>query len=291
MDQKLIDLHHDYVHHHCDRRKFIAQASRIVGSTAAAAALLPVLDCNFALAQTVAENDPRIATEDVTFRGVTGEMKGYVARPRAPGRYGAVVVVHEAGGLNAHTQDIARRLASEGFVAVAVDFLSPMGGTAAVQARRQPGAPNPINELDAGQVAANGVEAVKYLRTRADVNGKVGIVGFCWGGRVSQNVSISDPTLNAAVVFYGQPPHPSLAPKLNAPILMNYADVMFDMNNTGEAVLYAEELKKLGKVYEFYAYAGAQHGFNNNTNTERHHPKAAELAWSRTIGWFKKYLS
>ena len=301
MDKRLIDLHHDYVHHHCDRRKFLEQAARIVGSTAAASALLPVLDCDFALAQTVPETDARVTAEDVTFMGATGEVKGYVAKPRAPGRYPAVVVVHEAGGLNPHTKDVARRLAVEGFVALAVDFLSPMGGTEAVQARRQaaaaaaaPGAPgggNPINQLNPQETVQNGMAAVRYVRTRQDVTGKVGVIGFCWGGRVVQNISVTDPSVNAVVAYYGEPPHPSLAPKVNAPILMNYADVMLDMNNTGEATLYAAELRKLGKPHEFHIYPGAMHGFNNNTNAPRYHEKAAELAWGRTIAWFKKHLA
>jgi carboxymethylenebutenolidase len=302
MDQRLIDLHHDYIHHHCDRRKFLEQAARIVGTTAAAAALLPLLDNDYALAQTVPENDPRVASERVTFPGPKGQVMGYLTKPRAAGRYPGIIVVHEAGGLNPHTMDVARRLATEGFVALAVDFLSPMGGTEAVNVARQAaagggrgagggGGGNPINQLSAEDNVQNGIAAGRYLRTRADVTGKVGVVGFCWGGRVTQNISVNDPTMNAVVVFYGQPPHPSLAPKLNAPILMNYADVLLDMNNTGEAVLYAQELKRLGKAHEFHIYPGAQHGFNNNTNTERHNAAAAELAWSRTVAWFKRHLA
>ena len=300
MDQRLIDLHHDYVHHHFDRRRFLEQAGRLVGSTAAATALLPILDCDYALAQTVAADDPRIVTEMVAFKGVTGDVKAYLARPRAPGRYGAVVIVHEIGGLNPHTQDLARRLAVEGFVGLGVDFLSPVGGTPPPNPGGGRGAGAPAggggivalaNGLDPAQTVGNGVEAAKYLRTRDDVNGKIGVVGFCWGGRVAQNISVTDPTLNAVTVFYGQPPSPTLAPKLNAPILMNYADVMLDMNNTGEATLYVQELKKLGKVHEFHVYPGAQHGFNNETNAPRYNKAAADLAWSRTIAWFKKYLS
>jgi carboxymethylenebutenolidase len=291
MDQRLIDLHHDYVHDHCDRRKFLEQAARIAGSTAAAAALLTALDCNYAVAQTVAENDPRLATENVSFAGVTGNVNGYLAKPSAAGQYGAIVLVHEAGGLNPHTQDVARRLATEGFVALAVDFLAPLGGTEQVQANREPGGGNPINQLDAGETVQNGIAAVRYLRTRDDVNGKVGVVGFCWGGRVTQNISINEPTLNAAVVYYGQPPHPSLADRLQAPILMQYADVMLDMNNTGEAILYRGELARLGKTYEFHMYEGAQHGFNNDTNEARYNEAAAELAWGRTLDWFRRYLS
>ncbi|MEY4879654.1 MAG: hypothetical protein RJB62_1123 [Pseudomonadota bacterium] len=288
MDQRLIDLHHDYVHHHFDRRKFLEQAGRIVGSAGAAAALLPLLDSNNANAQTIAETDNRITTEWVTFEGVTGEVKAYLAKPSGAGEHPGVVIVHEIGGVSPHQQDIARRLAVAGFVALGVDFLSPAGGTPA------PGEGNGAERartLDPVQTVENGVAAVAYLRARDDTTDKIGAVGFCWGGRVTQQLSVNDPTLNAVVVFYGQPPHPSEAPRVNAPILMNYADVMLDMNNTGEAILYREELERLGKPFQFYMYEGAQHGFNNDTNQERYNQAAAELAWGRTIDWFKEYLA
>ena len=324
LDQRIIDLHHDYAHHHFDRRKFLEQAAKICGSAAAAAALLPVLDCNYALAETVKADDPRLVTERVTYPGVTGDVKGYIARPKDNAKHAAIVVVHEIGGLNPHTEDIARRLATEGYVALAVDFLSPVGGTPAPGAGggRGPGAGAPgagaggrgaggapaagaaaaappaggggggqlANRLDPEQTYANGVAAVKYLRTRADVNGKIGIVGFCWGGRVVQHIAVADPSLTAAVAFYGEPPSLTEAAKLKAPLLMNYADVMLDMNNGGEGILYAQELKKLGKTYDIHFYPGAQHGFNNDTNQARYNEAAAKLAWSRTIAWFKKYL-
>jgi carboxymethylenebutenolidase len=287
MDQRLIDIHHDYVHHHFDRRRFLEEAGRIVGSAGAAAALLPVLDCNFANAQTVAENDPRVAIENVTFEGATGEVRAYLAKPTEPGPHPGVVIVHEFGGVSPHQQDVARRLATAGFVALAVDFLSPVGGTPAPGSDVRPR----TNDLNPEETVQNGVAAVAYLRSRPDTTDKIGAVGFCWGGRVTQSLSVTDQTLSAVVVFYGQPPHPSLAPRLNAPILMNYADVMFDMNNTGEAILYRQELDRLGKTYEFHMYEGAQHGFNNDTNEPRYNQAAAELAWGRTIDWFKRYLS
>jgi len=288
MDQRLIDIHHDYVHHHFDRRKFLEQAGRIVGSAGAAAALLPILDCNFANAQTVAENDPRITTEEVTFQGATGEVKAYLAKPSGAGEHPGIVTVHEIGGVSPHQQDIARRLATAGFVTLAVDFLSPVGGTPAPGAG---GGAQLAQRLNPDETVQNGVAAIAYLRGRPDTTDKIGVVGFCWGGRVTQSLSVTDPSLNAVVVFYGEPPHPSQAPRVNAPILMNYADVMLDMNNTGEAILYREELKRLGKTYEFYMYEGAQHGFNNDTNEARYNEAAAQLAWGRTVDWFKQYLS
>jgi carboxymethylenebutenolidase len=288
MDQRIIDLHHDYVHDHCDRRKFLEQAGRIVGSAGAAAALLPVLDGNFANAQTIAEDDPRIRTERVSFEGVTGSVNANLVIPTAPGPHPGIVVVHEAGGLTPHQADVARRLAIEGFVALGVDFLSPAGGTPGPGEGR---AFDRIRTLNPEETVQNGVAAVAYLRSRSETTESIGAVGFCWGGRVTQALSVNDPSLNAVVVFYGQPPHPSMAPNLNAPLLMNYADVMLDMNNTGEAILYRAELDRLGKTYEFHMYEGAQHGFNNDTNEPRYNQAAAELAWGRTIDWFKQYLS
>lgn len=288
MDQRIIDIHHDYVHHHCDRRKFLEQAGRILGSAGAAAALLPVLDGNFANAQTIAEDDPRITTERVSFEGVTGTVNANLVLPTTPGPHPGIVVVHEAGGLSPHQQDVARRLAIEGFAALGVDFLSPAGGT---PGPGEGSAFERLRTLNPEETVQNGVAGVAYLRARAETTDRIGAVGFCWGGRVTQALSVNDPSLNAVVVFYGQPPHPSLAPNLNAPLLMNYADVMLDMNNTGEAILYRTELDRLGKTYEFHMYEGAQHGFNNDTNEPRYNQAAAELAWGRTIDWFKQYLS
>ncbi len=288
MDQRLIDIHHDYVHRHFDRRKFLAQAGRIVGSAGAAAALLPVLDGNFANAQTIAEDDPRITIERVSFEGVTGTVNANLVLPTAPGPHPGVVIVHEAGGLSPHQQDVARRLAVDGFAALGVDFLSPAGGT---PGPGEGSAFERMQTLNPAETVQNGVAAVAYLRARPETTDRIGAVGFCWGGRVTQALSVNDPSLNAVVVFYGQPPHPSLAPNLNAPLLMNYADVMLDMNNTGEAILYRTELDRLGKTYEFHMYEGAQHGFNNDTNEPRYNQAAAELAWGRTIDWFRQYLS
>ena len=286
MDQRLIDLHHEYIHHHFDRRRFLEEAARIVGGLAAAAALLPLLDSDYALAETIKENDPRIATERVTFPGATGDVKAYLAKPAGGGRHPGVVVIHEITGVNPHIEDIARRLATEGYVALAVDFLSPVGGTPA----DGKGAFQLAMKLDPAQTAANGVAAVKYLRSRPDVNGNVGEVGFCWGGRVAQAVAVDDPTLDAAVVFYGEPPDPSEAPKLRAPLLMNFADPKLDVRNGKEVLVYEKALQAAGKTYELHFYPGAQHGFNNDANKPRYNEAAAKQAWGRTMAWFKKYL-
>jgi carboxymethylenebutenolidase len=286
MDQRLIDLHHDYVHHHFDRRPFLEEAATLVGGITAAAALLPLLDSDYARAETIKESDPRIVTERITFTGATGAVKGYLAKPKGDGRHPGVVVIHEIGGVNPHIEDIARRLGTEGYVALAVDFLSPLGGTP-IDGK---GAAQIAMKLNPAQTAANGVAAVKYLRSRPDVNGKVGEVGFCWGGRVAQAVAVEDPTLDAAVVFYGEPPNPSEAPKLRAPLLMNFADPKLDVRNGEEVLVYENALKAAGKDYELHFYPGAQHGFNNDTNAPRYNEAAAKEAWGRTLDWFRKYL-
>jgi carboxymethylenebutenolidase len=286
MDQRLIDLHHDYVHDHFDRRRFLEQAARLVGGASAAAALLPILDCNFALAETVKPDDPRIAVERVTFQGATGTVKAYLAKPADNAGHPGIVVIHENVGVNPHIQDIARRLAVEGYVALAVDFLSPLGGTPA----DGKGAAQMTTKLDPKETVANAVAGVEYLRGRADVNGKVGEIGFCWGGRVAQSLAVNAPDLDAAVVFYGEPPDPSEAVKLHAPLLMNFADAKLDVRNGKEVLVYRKALDAAHKTYELHFYPGAQHGFNNDTNAARYDEQAAKEAWGRTLAWFRKYL-
>jgi carboxymethylenebutenolidase len=197
------------------------------------------------------------------------------------------VVVHQNRGLNPHIEDIARRLAVEGYVALAVDFLSPLGGTptdenAAMQMFRN---------LDANQTTANAVAAVKYLRSLPNVNGKVGAVGFCWGGGVINQLAVNDPTLNAGSVYYGTPPAPDQAAKVKAMMLLNYADKDLDKRNGDLAPGWADALKAQGKLDGFYFYPGAQHAFNDDTQQARYNADAAKLAWSRTLDLFKKTLS
>ena len=285
MDQRLIDLHHDFVHHHFDRRRFLEEAGKLLGSVSAAVALLPLLDSNYARAETIKESDPRIVTERVHFPGATGPVAGYIARPKDNAKHPGVIVIHEINGLNPHIEDIARRLAIEGYVALGVDFLSPLGGTPADGNGGQI-----AMKLDPKQTAADGVAALQYLRTRPDVNGKTGEVGFCWGGRVAQNIAVADPKLDAAAVFYGEPPASTEAIKVHAALLMNFADPKLDVRNGQEALVYEKALKTAGKTYELHFYEGAQHGFNNDTNAARYNAEAAKLAWGRTVAWLHKYL-
>jgi carboxymethylenebutenolidase len=287
MDQKIIDLYDDYVHRHFDRRLFLDRLSKLTGSMAAATALLPLLQSNYAMAETVKADDPRITISHVTFDGVTGPVKAYLAEPKGSGKHGGILVVHQNRGLNPHIEDIARRFATDGYVALAVDFLSPLGGTPT----DENAAMQMFAKLDKAQTTANAVAAVKYLRALPRVNGKVGAVGFCWGGGVINQLAVNDPTLNAGVVYYGTPADPSEASKVKAALLLNYADATLDKRNGELAPPYGEALKAAGKDYQLYFYEGAQHAFNDDTSPTRYNKAAADLAWGRTLALFKRTLT
>jgi carboxymethylenebutenolidase len=283
MDQRIIDLYDEYTHAPLPRRVFIERLATLTGGTAAALAVLPLLE-NRAVAAVIEPNDARIAATSVTFPGQTGEMKGYLVKPAAGGKSGAVVVIHENRGLNAHTEDVARRVAVGGFLALAVDFLSPAGGTPSDedQAREL------IGKLDPAQTTANAIAAVAYLRGHPDGNGKVGAVGFCWGGGQVGQLAVNDPTLDAGVVYYGRTPDPADVPMIKAPLLLNYAGLDNRINETVPA--FQQALDKAGVTYTLHMYEGANHAFNNDTSAERYNPEAAKLAWDRTLAFFAENL-
>jgi carboxymethylenebutenolidase len=289
MDQKIIEIYDDYVHHHFDRRLFMERLTKYAGSAAAASALLPLLQSNYALAATVAEDDARIKTSRITFPGSTGPMKAYLAEPKAGGKHGGVVVVHQNRGLNPHIEDIARRLATSGYVALAVDFLSPLGGTPT----DENAAMQMFGKLDATQTTANAVAAVAYVRSLPNVNGKVGAVGFCWGGGVINQLAIHDPSLDAGSVYYGTPPTPDDQKKpVHALMLLNYADPKLDARNGAAAPAWGDTLKAEGKLEgDLNFYIGANHAFNDDTQAARYDKAAADLAWSRTLNLFQKALA
>jgi len=283
MDQRIIELYDEYTHAPLDRRVFLERLALLTGSTAAAIAVLPLLE-NRAVAAVIEPSDSRIVAETVSFPGQGGEVKGYLVKPAAGGKNGAVVVIHENRGLNAHTEDVARRAAVGGFLALAVDFLSPAGGTPSDedQAREM------IGKLDQAQTAANAVAAVAYLRGHADGNGKVGAVGFCWGGGQVGQLAVNDPTLDAGVVYYGRVPDAADVPKIKAPLLLHYAG-LDDRINEGVPG-FREALDKAGVTYTLHMYEGANHAFNNDTSAERYDADAAKLAWDRTLAFFSETL-
>ena len=287
MDQRLIDLYHDYAHVHFDRRVFLEKAARIVGSVSAAAALLPLLAPDDAKAAMVAPDDQRVTTSRVTFKGVTGDVKAYLAKPAASGRHGAVEVIHAVGGISPHIEDVCRRLAVDGFVALGVDFLSPLGGT---PVPRNPEVASLTRSLKPEETTGNAVAGANYLRALSELNGKVGAVGFCWGGGVVNRLAVADPMLTIGVPFYGAPPPSEDVPKIKAAMLINFADPELDKTLGMAAPAYEEALKKAGIRYEMRFYPGAQHAFNDDTG-QRYNADAAKLAWSRTMAAFKANLS
>lgn len=289
MDQTIIDLYDDYVHRHFDRRLFMEKLARHTGSMAAAASAVSLLTSNYALAATIAENDARITTSRVDVPGASGALKAYRAEPAKMGfRGGGVLVVHQNRGLNPHIEDIARRLAVTGYVALAVDFLSPLGGTPA----DENAAMQMFAKLDSAQTTANAIAAVKYLRGLRYANGKVGAVGFCWGGGVINQLAVSDPTLDAGAVYYGTPPDPALASKVHALMVLNYADPALDKRNGDLAPGWAAALKAQGKLDgELHFYIGANHAFNDDTQAARYNKAAADEAWGHTLDLFKKTLA
>jgi carboxymethylenebutenolidase len=286
MRQEIIQLYDDYTHERLDRRIFMDRLARMAGGTAAAAALVPVLKANYAKAAIVPPDDARLQTEQVTFQGATGEVQGYLARPAdADGALPGVVVIHENRGLNPHIEDVARRLALEGFVALAPDFLSPQGGTPEDedQAREM------IGQLDQQQTVQNALAAVDFLESHDATTDKVGVVGFCWGGGLANQVAVNSAEVDAVVPFYGRQPASGDVAKIEAPLLLHYAG-LDDRINAGIPE-YEQALKDAEVDYTIHMYEGANHAFHNDTSEARYDPQAAELAWSRTIDFFKQHLA
>jgi carboxymethylenebutenolidase len=274
-----IDLFDQYVHSEQPRREFLQKLVKAAGGVAAAAAVLPWLEGTGAEAAMVAPNDGRITAGNEKF----GKMTAYVARPKGSGKLPAVVVIHENRGLTPHIRDVARRMALEGFLAVAPDMLSPQGGTP----KDRDLARDQLRKVPKKDIARNMVSVSNYARGHAHSTGKVGVVGFCWGGGQSLNLAVNDSKLNAAVSYYGNAPKKGIE-KINAAVLMNYADK--DPKRTKSVTPFAAALKKMGKAHQLYFYPGTKHAFNNDGRPARYHKKAAALAWKRTIAHFKKYL-
>jgi carboxymethylenebutenolidase len=284
MDQRIIDLYDEYTHAPLDRRVFLDRLAKLAGGTAAAAMLLPLLERR-AVAAMVAADDARLLASSVTYPGKSGEMRGYLAKPATGSKFGTVIVIHENRGLNAHTEDVARRAAVAGFLALAPDFLSPAGGTPTNEDQAR----DMIGKLDPATTLANAVATVTYLRGLPDGNGKVGAVGFCWGGGLVNQLAVNDPTLNAAVAYYGRTPDPADAVKIKAPLLLHYAGLDTRINESVPA--YRAALDKAGVTYVAYTYDGANHAFNNDTSPERYNADAAKLAWDRTVAFFEEKLA
>ena len=283
MDQGIIDLYNEYTRGSLNRREFLKKLAVFAGGIAAASALLPQLERNYAMAEVVAKDDPRLDTKYVKYPGETGDVRAHLAKPKGDEKLPAVIVIHENRGLNPHTEDVARRVALEGFLAIAPDALSPLGGTPddVDEARSM------IGKLDAQDTVKDFVAAVKYLKTHPQSTGKVGVMGFCWGGGMSNQMAVNSPDLAAAAPFYGRQPAAEDVPRIKASLLLHYAGL--DERINAGIPAYEAALKEASVDYTTHIYEGAAHGFFNDTGG-RYHEEAAKLAWERTIAFLKETL-
>ena len=286
MEKKITELYNDYRSGQTSRREFLRKLAMITGGSAAAMALLPALEDNElkAAVQLTQPTDPDLLTEFIKYPAETGEMRAYMAMPKKGKRFPAVIVIHENRGLVPHIQDVTRRMAKEGFLAIAPDALSPVGGT-----------PEDISnvgelfkKLVADQTTKNFVAAVKFLENHKSSNGKVGCTGFCWGGAMTNQVAVNSPDLDAAVPYYGRQPVADDVAKIKAPILAHYAEN--DQGINAGIPAFEEALKKYNKEYQIFTYPGTGHAFNNDSNPDRYNAEQAKIAWGRTVAFFKQKL-
>jgi len=285
MEKRISSLYDDFRKGRTSRRDFLKKLAMITGSTAAASALIPVLENNQAMAS-VAKNQKELSvvTEFINYPAATGDMRAFLARPEKGKKFPAVIVIHENSGLVPHIQDVTERMAKEGFLALAPDALSPVGGT--------PDDVSNVGELfkklNSDETTKNFVAAVKYLETHPNSNGKVGCTGFCWGGAMTNQVAVNSPELDASVPYYGRQPSAGDVAKIKAPVMAHYAEN--DAGINAGIAAFEEALKKNNIEYHFFTYPGTGHAFNNDTNPSRYNAEAAKLAWDRTVGFFKEKL-
>jgi carboxymethylenebutenolidase len=284
--QEVLDLFDGYVHGSLTRRDFLDRAGKYAVGGFTAAAMLESLSPNFAWAQQVAMNDARIKVDYLTYPSPkrSGTMRGYFARPaKAAGKLPGVLVIHENRGLNPYTEDVARRLAVEGYVAFAPDALTPVGGYPGDEDKARA----MFAKLDPKKRAEDLVAAAGFLNSHPECSGKIGAVGFCFGGGIANMLAVRVPDLAAAVPFYGAQPKPEDVAKIKAPLLIHYAE-HDDRINAGWKP-FERAMKARGVKYEMHMYPGTQHGFHNDT-TPRYDEAAAKLAWQRTLEFFKMHL-
>ncbi|WP_380878281.1 carboxymethylenebutenolidase [Sphingomonas sp. DBB INV C78] len=285
---RAIALYDSFTHEHHDRRAFLAELTKLAGSAAAANALAAAIAANPAAAAIVATDDKRLKTGETSWNTAnTRKMSGYWASPTAAKKpLPAVIVIHENRGLNDHIRDVTRRVALEGFHALAPDFLSVAGGTPADEAKAR----EMIGALDLAIAVQDGAATVRMVKADKKGNGKAGVIGFCWGGAMTNRVAVAaGSALNAAVPYYGPCPDPAEAAKVKAPMLLQFAATDDRVNKTAQP--WIDALKAAKVPVQAYFYEGTQHAFNNDTSAERYNKAAADLAWGRTIAFLKERLA
>jgi carboxymethylenebutenolidase len=282
MDQRIINLYDEYTHKPLSRNEFLRRLVLLTGSMAAAMQALPLIEVRSTDAAITTNED--LFTERITYPGVPGDMQAYVARPKKNKKYPAIIIIHENRGLNAHIEDVARRAAKAGYLAIAPNALSAIGATPPTEdeARQK------FQELKAENNLQNFINVFDYLPSRKDYNGRAGCVGFCWGGAMSGSLAVNIPALKAAVAFYGRQPAAEEVPKIKAAVQLHYA-ALDERINAGIAA-YETALKQNNINYELYMYEGVNHAFHNDTAPTRYNEAAAKLAWQRTLDFFAKYV-
>ena len=283
MDQRIIDLYDRFTHGVINRRDFMDRLTTIAGSSAAALALLPMLQNDYARAAIIPADDARLAIDTVSYDAGGTKISGYLARPKSKGKRPAVIVIHENRGLNPHIQDITRRIALEGFLALGVDMLSPLGGTPGDEDKGR----DMIATLKPDEAAQQIAAAVPFLAKHAESTGSVGAIGFCWGGGMVNRIAVLSPDLKAGVAYYGAQPPADKVASINAPLLLQYAGL--DQRINAGIPAYEAALKAANKRHTIHIYPDVNHAFNNDTG-DRFNKPAADLAWSRTVAFFKENL-
>ncbi len=280
MESTLKTYIEDYQKGKIDRREFLKKTAILAGGTAIVLSGIPTSG----LAQIIDEDDPRLETKMIRYPGESGKIDAYLARPKGAELLPAVIIIHENKGLQPHIKDVTRRMALEGFLAIAPDALSPLGGTTEMVDDDR----SKMRELDYEKTKMDFTAAVKYLQTNPQTTGKVGCTGFCWGGAMTNYVAVHSPDLNAAVPYYGSHPPAEQVAKIKAPMMIHYAG---DDKRINEGIpAFEKALKEAGIEYEYFMYEGAKHAFNNDANPTRYHPEAAKLAWKRTVAFFREKL-
>jgi carboxymethylenebutenolidase len=284
MDQTIINLYDRFTHGGLSRREFLDRLAELAGSAAAAAALLPILANDYAQAAIVADDDGRLAAERISYDSPKGKINGYLVRGKAMGKRPAVIVIHENRGLNPHIEDVARRLAVEGYLVLAPDLLSVNGGTPSEEEKAR----ELHQKTEREDMITAALAAIPVLQKHAESTGKVGAVGFCFGGGVVNRMAAGGPELAAAVPYYGEQAPAEMVPAIKASLLLQYAENDERINKGIPA--YEAALKASNKKYTIHVYPGTQHAFNNDAGGARYSKAAAELAWSRTLAFFAENL-